>query len=682
MNSLLSLVQKRAESNVKPQDENPFKCTGTGLRGGAVFLFAVCLTAPVWAQSSTSPLEILKSAPTVRLQDEPAPTPVTTPPPQPAVNYGYTPPVQQQPPPYVPPHGPAPPIETVYPAITPYAGASTIGPQRGPAYTPAQPSGMLPGPTPRPILGPEDVDRDERKRGGIVRGLMRVIPFVGGDDEDEVQETPVPVIPPAPPVYRGLETPDPHGTGQTVDDAGNLLYAPGRSSMPGDPQPSSPAMRDLEEGNMPASPPIMTPEPRYPQPVDEPVDLDRQDSVRGPQPTTNSPLLTVRREGDPAPEADSSPEVTTGSALEAQMTPAAPPAETPIPLERATTSVLVQESRPRAAVEDSDIGPAPASTATRLDAFDPTAPAPSTVEPPPLADTVQSDEITSLTIEQSDLGMPNPAYEENTAVLANFQAAVRLARETNYSAAAKAFRDYARNHPSSGLAPRAAFLSVIFENSRSRALENFRHLESQFPDSRYVAEARKRREKDIVQNTPAAAAAEPVSDTLEDPIPAAIANAPPEVAAETLRQRANRFQRELTAAVGDPLREPVLRKNLGEIYLELEDFNAAYEVLRPAAEMAQGQTVNGQVMIALGRSMLGRGETVQAISLFDSVEENHPELIESTPESAWAAGLAYEGIGRYTKARSLYSLIRQKFPDSRQAQWATARLNELSALHR
>ncbi len=614
----------------------------------------------------------------MRLQNDPTPTPVVTPLPQPTVNYG--PPVQQQPP-YVPPRGAAPPIETVYPAITPYAGSSAVGPQRGPAYTPGQPSGVLPGPTPRPVLGPEDVNRDERKRGGIVRGLMRVIPFVGGDDEEEVQGTPVPVMPTAPPVYRGLETPGSGGPGRAMDDGGNLLYAPGSSSMPGDPQPSSPAMRDFEEGNMPASPPIMTPEPRFPQPVDEPVDLDRDDSVRGPQPTTNSPLLTVRREGDPLPAEDFSPEVTTGSALEADVTPAVRAVETPIPLERATTSVVIQESRPRAAVEDSDVGPAPSETAARLDAFDPAAVASSTVEPPPLPDTVDSDEITSLTIEQSDLGMPNPAYEENTAVLANFQAAVRLARETNYSAAAKAFRDYARNHPSSGLAPRAAFLSVIFENSRSRALENFRHLESQFPDSRYVAEARKRREGDIVQNAPVGVR-EAVSDTLEESIPAAIANAPPEVAAETLRQRANRFQRELTAAVGDPVREPVLRKNLGEIYLELEDFNAAYEVLRPAAEMAEGQTVNGQVMIALGRSMLGRGETVQAISLFDSVEENHPELIESTPESAWAAGLAYEGIGRYTKARSLYSLIRQKFPESRQAQWATARLNELAALHR
>src|SRR5690606_916998 len=112
------------------------------------------------------------------------------------------------------------------------------------------------------------------------------------------------------------------------------------------------------------------------------------------------------------------------------------PEVTPRPLEKATTGVLIQESRPGAISSDPDtLGPKPDATAISIKPYDPMA-----------ASSSSDDRITSLSIKQSDLGMPNPAYEQNTTVLAEFQAAVRKARAEDYDGAATAFREYALNH--------------------------------------------------------------------------------------------------------------------------------------------------------------------------------------------------------------------------------------------
>jgi TolA-binding protein len=397
-------------------------------------------------------------------------------------------------------------------------------------------------------------------------------------------------------------------------------------------------------------------------------------SQADPAPDSDAPLLTVKRESDTtqstnaAGEAAASPGGVTDPKRPERA--AEPAGLTPRPLERATTGVLIRDSRPAQQLEEeSSLGPTPDPSAISIQPFDPTAAAPAEAAPP-----AEDDMITSLSIQQADLGMPNPAYEQNTTILAEFQNAVRMARAEDHAGAARAFREYVINHPSSGLAPRAAFLSIIFEKSRSQARADLESLKQQFPKSRYVAEAEKRRGDELAIGAPATSAPS--------------AGAQPSASGSTLletetpQQQIARLERELTAAVGDPAREPLLRKNLGVLYLQQEEAERAYEVLRPAADMASDQPLNGEILVALGRTLMARGETVQAISLYEAVEAKHPGLIESSAANTWSVALAYEGAGKYGRARTLYNLLRQNYPGTAEAGWASARLNDLAALQR
>src|SRR5690606_29431084 len=137
---------------------------------------------------------------------------------------------------------------------------------------------------------------------------------------------------------------------------------------------------------------------------------------------------------------------------------------------------------------------------------------------------------------------------------------------------------------------RAAFLAVIFESSRSQAKENLESLKRLFPESRYVKDAEERRGDELAHAsalTPGAAVAgAPAVD-------APVSVTSPVVSAETPAEQIARLEKELTLAVGDSSKEPELRKRLGVLYLDQQEYERAYEVLRPAAEMAEGQKVNG-----------------------------------------------------------------------------------------
>ena len=113
----------------------------------------VLMAQGIGSGSSTSPLEILESAPKVRF-DEPTPKP------RPVEPVPYTAPRQ------------APPVQPIAPAFTPYAGTRTNSqPQYGqyaPGYVPARATPTL---TPRPVLGPEDVKKKEKK--GFMGSLFR-----------------------------------------------------------------------------------------------------------------------------------------------------------------------------------------------------------------------------------------------------------------------------------------------------------------------------------------------------------------------------------------------------------------------------------------------------------------------------------------------------------------------------
>lgn len=626
-----------------------------------VFFMVIATAGTVQSQNTTSALDILNEAPKVRIPD---PTPALVAPP----------PSYPQAVPYTPaPYNAAPPITPHYPAFTPYGGQSA---------QPSVPNYARPTPTPRPVLSPEDVGRSgpEPQRRGFFRSMINAIPFVG-EDETDARFTPVPTRPAEPPIYRGYEP------NATAPDGGPLLLPPG----------ATPITRDFPADPTPSSPPIMTPTPRAGF-TDDAVDLDSA----APTPANNllqpgditrpglSPALTIRQEDDEPTTVsrplypvnddtttpgtpESSDEKRPAISRDSADTPAPTPRTVP-PIDVRTTSILIQESRP---VEST---PAPATdldadtlSTDQENAAD-TTPAP---EITPAPTPVESDILTSLTIEQSDLGMPNPAYEENTSILAEFQTAVRSARAENHDEAARLFRDYALNHPSSGLAPRAMFLAIVFEKDRRQGREDFATMKKLFPDTHYIKRVEARR-PDVTRDPAVAAAAsgDPLATGTEN---LAGESAPPN---ETPRQRVDRLERELTTVVGDPTREPALRRQLGEAYLNLEEYDRAWEVLSPAAAMAAGTPDEGPVKALLVRSHMARGQVTQALALLDELEQKFPDQIGGTAASSWSAGLAYEAGMRFAKARTIYHDLQRKWPDSQEARWANLRLQQLATLAR
>src|SRR5690606_13234112 len=130
---------------------------------------------------------------------------------------------------------------------------------------------------------------------------------------------------------------------------------------------------------------------------------------------------------------------------------------------------------------------------------------------------------------------------------------------------------------------------------------------------------------------------------------------------ETPRQKVDRLERELTAAVGDPVKEPSLRRQLGEAYLDLEENDRAWEVLSPAVDLTAGTAEEGPVLLLLARAHMARGEVTRALAILDIVEQKYPDSVTSNVKSAWSAGLAFEAGARYAKARAIYNEIRQKW---------------------
>src|SRR5690606_17386514 len=131
---------------------------------------------------------------------------------------------------------------------------------------------------------------------------------------------------------------------------------------------------------------------------------------------------------------------------------------------------------------------------------------------------------------------------------------------------------------------------------------------------------------------------------------------------------------------GDPAKEPGLRRQLGSAYLELEENDRAWEVLRPAVDMAAGTSEEGPVLMLLARTHMARGEVTRALAILDVVEQKFPGAVVSDVKSAWSAGLAFEAGARYAKARAIYNELRQKWPDAQEARWAELRLRDLAAL--
>lgn len=263
---------------------------------------------------------------------------------------------------------------------------------------------------------------------------------------------------------------------------------------------------------------------------------------------------------------------------------------------------------------------------------------------------------TSPSIEAADLGMPNPTYEQNDSIRSEYVEAVQAARTGNYSHAAQLFRDYATNHGSSGLTPRALFLAALLEPATEKSQEAEKGLRERFPKSRFLAELEKRnraRAKSIATPTP-------------------ISNEPP-------AQLAARLETELTESVGNMEREVPLRLKLGQAYLALEEYERALEVMRPAAELSRGRTEEADILILISECYIATRRNAQAVTLLSDVLQRFPAAPQR-PRALYDFGLVNEASGNFERARTMYSELRQRWPASAEAAQAVQRLRDMDRL--
>jgi len=443
---------------------------------------------------------------------------------------------------------------------------------------------------------------EEKKKPGVIRGAIRAIPFIGkkiaGPGEEEPEQE------------RDAEknrdddvVPAEPEEGRPTDGVSRPVLVP----------PPDSEVRSYEY------PPI----PRPPTPT--PAAMDAAPTV---PPDAGAPTLSVKPARPIATAAS-----TTASAVTAP-TPQQGIAATPTPRKQ---PALADVSTTAAAT------PAPAVAAAP------------TATPAPAA--AVADVPTTPSLEGNDLGLPNPAYEQNEVNRAEYTEAVKTARAEKYAEAATLFRDYAENHPSSGLAPRALFLATLLQSDPAKAAESYALLKERFPTSPFIKQIEKR-----TQGRLGAAATPP-------PIPA---DEPPQ-------QTAARLETELTNNVGNPDQELPLRLQLGQAYMRMEEYERALEVLRPAQEASRDKPQEPEILVLISECMIATGNTQQAVNLLSDVIQRYPAAPQR-PRATYDLGLIYEASGNYARARAMYNEVRQQWSGTAEGEQAIQRLKDLDRL--
>jgi TolA-binding protein len=253
---------------------------------------------------------------------------------------------------------------------------------------------------------------------------------------------------------------------------------------------------------------------------------------------------------------------------------------------------------------------------------------------------------TSPTLEVNDLGMPNPAVEENDVIRNEFVAAVNAARDGQFADAASRFREYAAAHPTSRLTPRALFLSIVMEPDSMKSSEARATLQQKFPTSGYIAEL-KRRE----------ATAGPV-------------NSPQEIA---------ELEKQLAA---DPMGPDSLetRRKLGHAYVYAQNYDRALEVLEPALETAGGTPQEAEILDLTAETLIAKGDNARATRLLDEIISRY-STYKGMARVRLNMGLANEALGYYQRAMAEYRMIEEQSPATREAQAAQGRIADLQKLY-
>jgi hypothetical protein len=313
--------------------------------------------------------------------------------------------------------------------------------------------------------------------------------------------------------------------------------------------------------------------------------------------------------------------------------PEAPPAGTPpVP---AMTLPSPTATPDRVIVEPAQPAPAPRPT-------------PPVVTPPPVptAAVVPAPSATTATLDSKDTAMPNPAVEPNELIRMEFENGVRKARAGDLAGAAESLRNYAANHSSSGLAPRALFLAIVFEPDPARAVESYGKLRSAYPDSRYLEEVVRRR-------LPVAAAPEFTSQD--------VVRLEGKLASET-----------------DPAARLETTRQLGAALVALKQYERARQVVEPAAREAGGTPQEAPLLDLLSECQLARRDMRGAMATLTDLLQRFPEYT-NRPRVRLNMGLVSEEAGYYPSALANYRYLIEEAPDSPEARFARERIRDLEA---
>ncbi len=487
------------------------------------------------------------------------------------------------------PAGPTVGFGTPVPARTP---AATDGDTKSPAVEsapgtePDRPALLdnddtPPRDTPPPRARRRTAEPEETRRPGLVRGLIGKIPLVDK----------VPVIGPAITGKRerpkrihedviAAETPDTRDTRETPDPSAT---PPVLLPPPGEGQ-TTPAPTVADDAPPPPPPPVLdTPPAATPQPSPNPVSSTPEPAA-SPSPT---PIVITPR--------DLSGAAATPTPGAASVTAAAPPAGL---------------ASPAAA-------PGAADAAT-------------TAAPPSL--------------EPNDLALPNPAVEPSEPIRGEFTAAIEKGRTGDLAGAAEALRAYGVNHSTSGLAPRALFLSLVFEPDPARALDSYRTLREQFPTSPYIDEVTRRR------------------------LP--VASIP-----EFTEADARRLEGELAQA-GDTAARLDLRRRLAAAYVALKQYDKARPVLDAALPEAAGKPQEPQLLDLRSEVQIATHDIAGAMKTLTDLLQRFPAY-HGRPKVRMNMGLVSEAAGQYPSALANYRYLIEEAPDSAEARFARERIAEL-----
>lgn len=568
----------------------------------------------IWAESS-SPLSILKQARTVQIpesgvagravpQPEPrpvAPTPVAvrpTPSDADAMATRATPASSSQ---------KVPEYEQDRLSVGEQpAGTTAPAPDNSVSETPA-------------AAASEPAVRATPRKPGLVKRVIRAVPFIGPR-----------VMPPSerPPRPTPADESTDGDAAQQSADRQMLMRDIETLAAGSAPQLYAPPGEESTQTTGTAA----TPATRTAPPIDQ-----RAVQTPAKTPASAAPTISVRPKA-PARTVTPPPRLTpvrveVGVPL-AAAAPLSPAADTP---ERAIrTPGVTPVATPTPATEQMDPTPVanvqtpiaqPAATAT---------PAPSLAEV-----------TTSPSLESTDLAMPNPSAEENEVIRQEFIGAVNAGRAGQYADASRKFRDYAANHPSSQLAPRALFLSAVMATSFADSALAAGELRKLYKSSPYVRELDRR-------------------------------GVGKEASPQDLYQMTAAYEQELAADASGG-KSLAKRIRLATLYVRQADYVRALQTLEPAADAARGRAEEPEILDLISECRMGQGMNPEAMVMMDELLRRFPTY-RGRPRIRLNLGLVNEAEGNYQRAVAEYKALLTESPASAEAQMAKQRVEDLMQL--